>query len=60
MKIPVSLTLEDWNRVVNMLAVNPYNQVAPLMQNIMAQVQAHAKSAPQSAPEEAQGGGLPS
>ena len=60
MKIPVSLSLEDWNRVVNMLAVNPYNQVAPIMQSIMAQVQAHAKSTSQSAPDEAQGGGLPS
>jgi len=41
-KITIVLTLNEWNTVIGMLAKQPYETVAPLIQSIANQAQAAA------------------
>jgi hypothetical protein len=36
--ITVQLTEEEWNRVINAMALAPYSQVAPLLEKIAKQL----------------------
>jgi len=48
-KISITLSLNDWNAVIVMLAKQPYEVAAPLIQSISAQAQA-AAAAPSPEP----------
>lgn len=44
-KIAVSLPIEGWQTLVNLLAEHPYKVSAPLIQDILTQVQADRQEA---------------
>ncbi len=43
-EITVTMTAEEWNKVLDTLTSGPYKIVAPLIQKIMQQGEASAKS----------------
>jgi hypothetical protein len=42
--IPVSMKLEDWQQVLNLLAQHPFNTVASLINQIQQQAAAHVQN----------------
>lgn len=55
----VDLQQEEWNVVINIVAQQPYNQVAPLLQKMIGQLQPQVPQPPmgQGVPPQAAGNG---